>query len=248
MIDFHCHLDLYADPMKVFAEVNRRKMEVLAVTTSPRAFVKTSHYFRGSDNVRVALGFHPELIEQRSLEKELFFEQMRSVQFLGEIGIDGSQRAKQSISEQIEFFDEVVHIAANYNRGMVLSIHSRGAVKEVLKIIEKYTGEFVPVLHWFTGSVKDTEKAIKLGCWFSVNPNMCFTASGKKVISCIPLERVLPETDAPFTQKDGVPYMPWDTTVTSYMAKENNMTFDKMNELLHRNLKDLINTRHTVFD
>ena len=243
MIDFHCHLDLYTDPMKVFAEANRRKTEVLAVTTSPRAFVKTSQYFRGSDNVRVALGFHPELIKQRSLEKELFFEQMRSVQYLGEIGIDGSQRAKQSISEQMEFFDEVVHIAANNNRGMVLSIHSRGAVKEVLRILEKYTGEFVPVLHWFTGSVKDTEKAIELGCWFSVNPNMCFTASGKNVISCIPLERMLPETDAPFTQKDGVPYMPWDTTVTSYMAKENNMTFDKMNNLLHRNLKELINTK-----
>lgn len=242
MIDFHCHLDLYTDPMKVFAEANRRKTEVLAVTTSPRAFAKTSQYFRESDNIRVALGFHPELVKQRSLERELFFEQMRSVQFLGEIGIDGSQRAKQSISEQIEFFDEVVHVAADYG-GKILSIHSRRAVKEVLQILGKYTGDFVPILHWFTGSVKEAEKAIELGCWFSVNPNMCFTASGKKVISCIPLDRVLPETDAPFTQKDGVPYMPWDTTVTTYIAKENNMTFDDMNGLLHRNLKSLINIR-----
>ena len=39
---------------------------------------------------------------------------------------------------------------------------------------------------------------------------MCFTASGKKIINCIPFDRVLPETDAPFTQKDGMPYMPWD--------------------------------------
>ncbi len=242
MIDFHCHLDLYADPMKVFAEVKSRKTEVLAVTTSPRAYVKTSQYFRGSDNVRVALGFHPELVKQRSSEKELYFEQMRSVRFLGEIGIDGSQRAKQSISEQIEFFDEVVYNAA-VCRGKVLSVHSRGAVKEVLQILGKHEGNYVAVLHWFTGSVKDAEKAVELGCWFSVNPNMCFTATGKKVISCIPLDRVLPETDAPFTQKDGVPYMPWDTTVTSYLAKENNMTFDKMNELMHRNLQALINTR-----
>ena len=72
---------------------------------------------------------------------------------------------------------------------------------------------------------------------------MCFTASGKKVISCMPLERMLPETDAPFTQNDGVPYMPWDTTVTTYMAKENNMTVNDMNDLLHKNLQSLINTR-----
>ena len=242
MIDFHCHLDLYADPMKLFNEVKRRKTEVLAVTTSPRAFIKTSQYFRGANNVRVALGFHPELVKQRSLEKELFFEQMRSSRFLGEIGIDGSKRAKQSLSEQIEFFDEVVHTAAVHG-GKVLSIHYRGAVKEVLQILEKYEGEYVPILHWFTGSVKDAEKAIKLGCWFSVNPNMCYTASGKKVISCIPIDRVLPETDAPFTQNDGVPYMPWDITVTSYMAKENNIAVDEMNMLLHRNLQTLIDSK-----
>ena len=242
MIDFHCHLDLYEDPMKIYDEVKRREIEVLAVTTSPRAFVKTSQYFRGVNSVRVALGFHPELVKQRSSEKELFFEQMRSTRFLGEIGIDGSQRAKQSLPEQIEFFDKVIHTAAVHG-GKVLSIHSRGAVKEVLQILEKYEGEYVPILHWFTGSVNDAQKAVKLGCWFSVNPNMCFTTSGKKVISCIPLDRMLPETDAPFTQKDGVPYMPWDTTVTTYIAQENNMTFDNMNELLHRNLKALINTR-----
>ena len=110
----------------------------------------------------------------------------------------------------------------------------------MLQILGKYKGEFVPVLHWFTGSVRDAEKAIELGCWFSVNPNMCFTASGKNVINCIPFNRMLPETDAPFTQKGGVPYMPWDTTVTAYMAKESNVAFDNMNELLHRNLQALI--------
>lgn len=239
MIDFHCHLDLYADPMKLFDEVKRRKIEILAVTTSPRAFVKTSQYFRGADNVRVALGFHPELVKQRSSEKELFFEQIRFTRFLGEIGIDGSQRAKQSLSEQIEFFDEVVHTAAVCG-GRVLSIHSRGAVKEVLRIIEKYEGECVPILHWFTGSVKDAQKAIKLGCWFSINPQMCLTATGKNIINCIPIDRVLPETDGPFTRKDGREYMPWDTTVVSYIAEENKLGLDEMNLMLHRNLEFLI--------
>ena len=242
MIDFHCHLDLYADPMKIFDEVKRRKTEVLAVTTSPRAFVKTSQYFRGASNVKVALGFHPELVKQRSSEKELFFEQMRSTRFLGEIGIDGSPRAKQSLPEQIEFFDEVVHNVA-LHRGKVLSIHSRGAVKEVLQILGKYEGKFVPILHWFTGSIKDADKAIELGCWFSVNPNMWFTATGQKVIDIIPRERILPETDAPFAKKGGAPYMPWDTTVTSYMAQGNNMTFDEMNILLHQNLQTLIDAK-----
>lgn len=239
MIDFHCHLDLYADPMKVYDEVKRRKTEVLAVTTSPRAFAKTTQYFQGADSVRVALGFHPELVKQRPSEKQLFLEQMRHVRFLGEIGIDGSPRAKQSIPEQVEFFDEVIHAASAYGR-KILSIHSRGAVKEVLGILGKYKGDYVPVLHWFTGSIQDVGKAIELGCWFSVNPNMCFTATGKRVIRCIPINRMLPETDAPFTQKEGVPYMPWDRTVTAYIAKENSIGFQNMSDIFHDNLLKVI--------
>lgn len=239
MIDFHCHLDLYSDPMKVYTEVIRRKTEVLAVTTSPRAFLKTSQYFSGANNVRVALGFHPELVEQRFSEKGLFFEQMKSVRFLGEIGIDGSRRAKESISMQKSFFREIVHASAAFG-GKILSIHSRGAVKDVLQVIEKNKGENIPVLHWFTGSQKDAEKAIELGCWFSVNPNMCFTNTGRKIISCLPLNRVLPETDGPFTKNDGEPYMPWDTTVTSYLAKENGLETADMSRLLHENLRSLI--------
>ena len=109
-------------------------------------------------NVRVALGFHPELVKQRHFEKDLFFEQMKSVCFLGEIGIDGSRRAMESLSEQIAFFDEVIHKASINNR-KVLSIHSRGAVKEVLQTLESNNGNYVPVLHWFTGKIKEAEKA-----------------------------------------------------------------------------------------
>ena len=77
MIDFHCHLDLYHAPMKIFTEVQKRRDFVLAVTTSPKAYQKTSYYFRGTDTVKVALGFHPELVAQRIEEKELFWMLMR---------------------------------------------------------------------------------------------------------------------------------------------------------------------------
>lgn len=241
MIDFHCHLDLYHNPMEVFDEVNKRHTEVLAVTTSPRAFIRTSQHFFESSHVRVALGFHPELISQRPAEKELFFEQLKSARFVGEIGIDGSQRMKESFHEQKAFFNDAIHAASIYG-GKILSIHSRGAAKDVLQILEKNEGSYVPILHWFTGSIKEAEKAIELGCWFSINPNMCYTSSGRKIISCIPIERMLPETDAPFTQKTDKPYMPWDMTVDSYLANEHNMSIDVMNSLLLDNLQKLEKT------
>ena len=57
MIDFHCHLDLYKNPLAVFEEVKKRKVRVLAVTTSPRAYLKSLQYFGNTDDVNVALGF-----------------------------------------------------------------------------------------------------------------------------------------------------------------------------------------------
>lgn len=178
----------------------KRKTEILVVTTSPRAFAKTSQYFKATQNVRVALGFHPELVAQRSAEKALFFQQMKSVKFIGEIGIDGSRRMKESIPDQKEFFRAIIQNAA-IDGGKILSIHSRGAVKDVLQILEQFKGNYIPILHWFTGNIEEANKALELGCWFSINPNMCYSNSGKKIITHLPLNKILPETDAPFTQK-----------------------------------------------
>ena len=239
MIDFHCHLDLFPDPISIFSEVKKRVDEVLVVTTSPKAYVITSKHLSGAPNVRIALGFHPELVKQRSAEIGMFFEQMRTARYIGEIGIDGSQSAIDSISEQRFFFEKVVMTAAR-SGGKLLSIHSRGATKEVLQILEHYKGGYVPILHWFTGTPREVERALKLGCWFSINPNMCYTNTGRRIISCIPLDRMLPETDSPFARRGGKAYMPWDTTVTSYVANENGIKFEEMNQMFHNSLEAIL--------
>ena len=126
MIDFHCHLDLYQEPMQIFGEVKRRHDFVLVVTTSPKAYVKTSQHFKGAENVQVALGFHPELVGQRLQEQELLFKEMRNCAYVGEIGIDGSKRNIDSYGIQKKFFTETICRAEELG-GRILSIHSRTA-------------------------------------------------------------------------------------------------------------------------
>ncbi len=241
-MDFHCHLDLYKKPLDILEEVKRRDTFVLAVTTSPRAYIKTAEYFRTADNVFVAVGLHPELIAERSNEKGLFFECMERCEILGEIGIDGSTRARGSLSLQKEFFAEILR-RADKSDGKIMSIHSRGAVKDVLELIYKYKGASIPILHWFTGTPQEAEQALEIGCWFSINPNMCSTKSGKEVISKIPFERMLPETDAPFSQRGGEPYMPWDDTVASYIANSHEISIDDVNARFEENMKQLFNKK-----
>ena len=52
-----------------------------------------------------------------------------------------------------------------------------------------------------TGKISQLEKAIELGCYFSINPNMLKTKSGLEVIYTVPVESMLLESDATFTFK-----------------------------------------------
>lgn len=238
MIDFHCHLDLYKNPLAVLNEVNHRNVEVLAVTTSPRAYLKTSQYFNDFDNVRVALGFHPELVANRRNEIDLFMEQIPKCRYLGEVGIDGTSRNSSSYLEQKRFFYDVLCEAEKY-QGRVISIHSRCAVKDVLECIDKSRSKNVPILHWFTGNVKELQEAISLGCWFTINPKMCYSKTGKDIIMQLPLNKILPETDAPFTEKNGVAYMPWDTEVIEFIALQHGMSIIEVEKQMENNLQEI---------
>lgn len=125
MIDYHCHLDLYTDPLRIFEEVKSKEVDVLAVTTSPRAYIKTSEYFSNSKKVRVAVGLHPELVAQRQSEWTLFMQTIKKCKYIGEIGIDGSQRFRDSLDIQTTFFREAL-AEAEKEPGHIISIHTLG--------------------------------------------------------------------------------------------------------------------------
>lgn len=240
MIDFHCHLDLYKNPLAVLDEIKQRTVKVLAVTTSPRAYLKTSQYFGDADNVSVALGFHPELVLDRKSEIDLFMEQISRCRYIGEVGIDGTSRNRHSYSAQKRFFYDALSEAERH-RGRIISIHSRCAVKDVLECIEKSLNKNVLVMHWFTGNTKELQRALSLGCWFSINPKMCDSKAGRDTIMQIPLSRILPETDAPFTEKNGEVYMPWNTDIIGFLSEQYGKSITEIENRMEDNLIEICN-------
>ena len=162
MIDFHCHLDLYPDALRLVQEVATRNKFTLVVTTSPRAWHATSHVFQGYDNIKVALGMHPEIVVKKSDERALLMAGISQTKFVGEIGLDGSIQYKNSIHLQESIFREVL-TKCDSDGGKILSIHSRNAACRVLDFIEQYCHSSVPVLHWFSGNIKEIHRAVDLG-------------------------------------------------------------------------------------
>jgi TatD DNase family protein len=208
VIDFHCHLDLYSDPAAVRDECERRGLYLLSVTTTPSAWKKTSELATSAKGVRTALGLHPQLAQERRGELALFDELLPSVRYVGEIGLDGSPELRSQWQCQCEIFEHILTRCSDAG-GRIMSIHSRRASRQVLDALEASPNAGTAVLHWFSGSLRDLDRAVRLGCWFSVGPGMLAGERGRSLVTRMPRERVVTESDGPFAQVDGKSIMPW---------------------------------------
>lgn len=240
MIDFHCHLDLYPDPGAVVAEAVRRQCEVLAVTTTPLAWEGTNAVIGAAPRIHVGLGLHPELVFERAGEVQRFDDLLPEAGLVGEIGLDGSRRHRDSFPLQLDVFRSILTSVSRAG-GRVMSIHSRGAAKETLNLLEQYGGASTPVLHWFSGSQKELQRAIDAGCWFSVGPAMLKGAKGRKLAKMMPVNRVLTETDGPFTRNGDAPLFPWDArSAEQALAGVWGMVVSEAHSQLRANLNSLL--------
>ena len=239
MIDFHCHLDLYPDPDRVARQCADRGLYVLSVTTTPSAWRRTSRLALAHGRTRTALGLHPQLARERKFELALFDELLPRTPYIGEIGLDRTVEARAHWSEQLDVFSHILAACAQAG-GRIMSIHSRRAAKAVLDAIEAHPNAGTPVLHWFSGSTRDLNRAIELGCWFSVGPAMLNGERGRSLAARMPRERILTESDGPFAQIGGRAALPWDVGhATAVLAELWAAKPDGTQEILTANLRSL---------
>lgn len=189
------------DRTSTVQELEAAQVYVLSVTTIPKAYPKTSRLVKKDGRIRTALGYHPQLVGERPNEMPLFERLLPETRYVGEVGLDGGKEFVGSKEAQAKVFAEILELCRT-NGSKIISIHSRHAADAVLDKIEECPGCGIPVLHWFTGSRTELERAIKLGCWFSVGTPMLRSAKGKAAVSLMPRERILTETDAPFASND----------------------------------------------
>lgn len=219
MIDFHCHLDLYPDPLAVAREADKAGIYVLSVTTTPKAWRGTSALAKGCSRIRTALGLHPQLAHQRYHELALFEGLLPETRYVGEVGLDGGPEFSEHSTVQRRVFETVLAMSANQG-GKILSIHSRRAADDVLDCLRRQPDAGLPILHWFSGTKAQLVKAIDQGCWFSVGLPMMRSATGRTLLKHIPQNRILTETDGPFAEHRGRPQKPVDAAaITPALAE-----------------------------
>lgn len=191
--DTHAHLDLYKDLNSQIDYVERMRSYTIIVTNLPKLYQRYISEYSNLNYSRFSLGLHPELAVQYKSQLPLFIELAESSKYVGEIGLDFT---KGVIQEQIKIFEEIID-TCNSHGNKIISIHNRMSAKHVIDIVGENSNKII--LHWFSGTMKDLKRAINLNYYFSINTNMVLSKKGREIVRRIPYDKLLIESDAPFT-------------------------------------------------
>ena len=198
LYDTHFHLDLQKDKPKAIETITKNGIYTIAMTNLLPDLYQKEVSLYGQKYIRIALGFHPELVHEYPNKIPLMWKHLAEARYIGEVGLDFTD--KSHTKEQIAFFSELIARCKN-DSNKIISIHSREAEKEVIDIIGT-DFKFTTILHWYSGTIRNLKIACERGYYFSVNLSMTRTKKFAQMLECIPKDKLLLETDCPFTSNN----------------------------------------------
>jgi TatD DNase family protein len=206
MVDAHCHIDLYLNPESIAAESEAGRIYTIAVTNAPSVFHYTALLAANRKYIRAAVGLHPELVHSHGRELDLLWPLLDQTRYVGEVGLDYTTTDQSERRAQRDVFTKILERCSGY-RNKVITLHSRRAAGDVITAVgNNYPGKVI--LHWFSGSGAELERAADFGMYFSVNTSMVNSKKGQALIAKMPADRVITESDGPFINVVNEPARP----------------------------------------
>lgn len=240
MLDTHCHIDLYKNPKIILDICENKGITVFSMTNLPSHFEMGLPFFKSKKYVRIALGMHPLYATSHENEFSKFELHLSKTSYIGEIGLDFSKEGIETKEIQLATFNRILKLVSD--RKKILSLHSRKAEKVVFELLMQYKIQNA-IFHWYSGGLSLIKNIADEGYYFSINPAMIKSATGQKIISKIPRENVLTETDGPFVSKGNAPFLPGEIEeVIAYLSNVWDMTYEDTQLLIMKNFKRLLNT------
>lgn len=206
LIDTHAHIHdpefKFENPAQVIEDaLDAGVSTILVVGTSVNDSFLAAEFALQHEGIYAIIGSHPheakkDLPELGRLEEILKNPKLKAkVVGVGEIGLDyyynNSPRHDQMKSLRFQ-----LGLAEQYN--LPVSFHVREAYGDFWPIYSNFKAH--GVLHSFTDSINNMQKALEAGLFFGLNGISTFTKDAEqlKMFNSIPLERIVLETDAPF--------------------------------------------------
>ena len=210
--DSHCHLN-FPQLQSRMSEI-RQDMQTAQVTrallisTQLETFEDVHVLAMAYDNFWCTAGVHPDedQVQEPTLDDLLRIGQRSKVVGIGETGLDYYRLGDRSVADmewQRQRFR--LHIRAARQLDLPLVIHTRSASADTLAIL-KEEGEngmdasVGGVFHCFTETAEVAKAALELGFYISFSGILTFKNASdlRDIVSWMPLDRMLIETDSPY--------------------------------------------------
>jgi TatD DNase family protein len=198
LVDTHCHLDFGQFDLDR-DEVVKRASDMLVVnsTVDPGGVADALRMCERYENVRLCLGFGASDLGEDRFEKMrgLIRRHKDELVGLGEVGLDyywvKDEKERQT---QKRHFTEMAELSRELDLPLV--VHSRDAEADCINILEGLKVE--AIMHCFSGTIKEAERAVDAGCLISIPANVTYVGSRQKIAKAVPVESIVLETDAPY--------------------------------------------------
>ena len=249
-IDTHCHLDkLDSTPEEAIIEAKQagvQRMVTVSVDEPSLDFV--SSMVQQFPEVYGSVGFHPhdaaELTEDLEQKiRKLALEEKKLIA-IGETGLD-YHYMYSSAEVQQQVFSKQLQLAVELNLPVIM--HSREAETDTLNILQEIPVPPLGVAHSFTSSFEMAKTLIEMGWYIGINGIVTFKNAEdlREVVSWLPLDRLLLETDSPFlapTPFRGKPNKPaYIPAIATFIAKLRGISLEQLSVQTSANAQRLFN-------
>jgi TatD DNase family protein len=206
LVDTHAHLDDHRLRDDIEGVLERARaagvVQIIAIGTTAAdsaSVLEIAHQHRG---VFAAAGVQPNHVAEACPEDWSRIVELAAkprVVALGETGLD-RYRDHTPFDLQQEWFDR--HLALAQEHDLPVVIHCRECEPEIIDQLRALRRPVRGVLHSFTGSCESAQAFLDLGLHISFAGMVTFTNKSldalRAAAACVPLNRLLIETDSPY--------------------------------------------------
>lgn len=207
LVDSHCHLDQidlteYGSIANLIETAYKndvgRFLCVAIDLQNSKTVVEIASQFA---NVFASIGLHPNEVVDHELSFTQLIEMSKhpKVIAIGETGLDYYHGKREELEWQRDRFRLFIQLAKQVNKPII--IHCREAASDTLSILCETASQGVRgVFHCFTDTLETAKAAIELGLYISISGIITFQNAKalQEIVTQLPLERILIETDAPY--------------------------------------------------
>ena len=183
--------------------ISRENVDAIVNVACDLKSTKTSlELAKSHDFIYATAGVHPDDVGELNDEHLNWLRQLAKnedkIVAIGEIGLDYYWN-KEAKKIQKHWFIEQLELAKEL--ALPIVIHSRDAAADTLEIIKSYRNDQLTLnMHCFSYSIELAEQYLDMGYYLGIGGVVTFKNAKKlkEIVTYMPLDRILLETDAPY--------------------------------------------------